>query len=335
MTEMPKISVIIPVYNTGKYITKCLDSIIFQTYPNLEIICIDDGSTDKSIEIITEYSNNDNRIHLYRQEHNGTSAARNLGMEKSSGDYFSFIDSDDWIFLTLYQTFADTLAKIGRDIDIFMFNASSYIKGQNDTIPKKFFELTDWNSRADKYALYTFDDCQRPFSRNLSAANKIYRRKFLEENNITFPQNLKYEDQFFGIKSFLNAKSIIINDEIFYRYRNMTETSSTLEVTPKVFDIFKIIDLIEQEIYRLMMYESYKYALFQYKFNTYTSHYRYCPEDMRRMYFAEMKKRLIAGEKQSLDSRIYTKLRNYEIFEKVKNSSFEEFNSYMKSINRI
>lgn len=212
-----------------------------------------------------------------------------------------------------------------------MFNAAQYIAGKNDIIPKVFFEMSDWGNPGDKYSVHTFNDCMRPFSRNLSAANKIYRKAFLTSNTILFPQGLKYEDQFFYIKSFLNAQSILINEEIFYKYRNMIDTSSTLDITQKVFDIFLIIDLVEAEIDRLGGYELYKYALFQYKFNTYSSHYKYCPNEYKQKYFEEMKKRLLEAEKRNLDSRVYTRLRNYEIFEKIKCCSFNDFDSFINS----
>lgn len=337
MSNSPRISIIVPVYNTGKYVEKCLNSLINQTYSNLEIICVDDGSKDNSVEIISEIQKTDSRIILYQNEHSGASVARNLGIEKSTGEYLSFIDSDDWVFLTLYKTFVNYLEKYKQislnttklPLDIYMFNASAYVEGQNDVIPKTFFDFADWNNHKNKYTIHTFDDCMRPFSRNLSAANKIYRKGFLIENNIKFPENLKYEDQYFGLKTFLRAKSILINDEIFYRYRNMNDTSSTLEVTPKVFDIFKIVDLVEDEIYKLHKYESVKYALFQYKFNSYITHYKYCPKDLCKKYFEEMKVRLLDAEKRNLNPQIYSRLRNYNLFEKVKNSTFEEFDNYI------
>lgn len=335
MIKTPKISIIIPVYNTGKYIKKCLDSLICQTYENLEIICIDDGSQDDSRDIISEYKKLDARVFLYNQNHNGASVARNFGLDQSTGEYVSFIDSDDWVFLTLYETFVEYLQNFNHlsssseNLDIYMFNASAYIKGENDVNPKTFFDMSDWNNHRDKYTIHTFNDCIRPFSRNLSAANKIYRKAFLDAYNIRFPENLKYEDQYFGVKSFLNAKTIMINPDIFYRYRNMIDTSSTLEVTSSVFDIFKIVDLVEEEIYRLHQYEPYKYALFQYKFNSFSSHYNYCPEVLRGKYFDEMKKRLLEAERRNLNPQIYTRLRNYGVFEKIKSCSFEEFEKFM------
>lgn len=338
MTKFPKISIIVPVYNTGKYLKKCLDSLIYQTYSDLEIICIDDGSTDDSTSIISKYKEIDSRVSLYFQEHLGASAARNFGIEKATGDYVSFIDSDDWVFLTLYQAFIDYFEKFNKitpstnTLDIYMFNASAYVKGQNDVVPKTFFDLCDWNNHGGRYAIHTFNDCMRPFSRNLSAANKIYRKDFLIQNKIIFPTGLKYEDQLFSIQTFLRAKSIMVNEDIFYRYRNMTGTSSTLEVTPRVFDIFKIVELVELELDDLNLYESYKYALFQYKFNTYAKHYAYCPIELKQKYYSKMKELLLQAQNRNIDSRIYSRLRNYEVFEKIINGTFDDFNKYITKL---
>ncbi len=331
MIKDPKISVVIPVYNTGEYLEKCLDSLLFQTYSNLEIICIDDGSEDNSFSILKSYEQKDKRFKAYKMEHKGTSVARNFGIDKSTGDYISFIDSDDWVFLTLYQTFVKVLEHYSSNLDMYMFNVAAYVEGQNDVIPRTFFDLSDWNKKQDKFAIYTFNDCMRPFSRNLSAANKIYRKEFLLQNEIRFPENLKYEDQYFCIKAFLRAKSIMINEEVFYRYRNMISTSSSLKVTKGVFDIFKIVDLIEQELDKLNLYEVYKYALFQFKYNVYYSHYKYCPVELKEKYYIEMKNRLLLAEGRNLDCRIYTQLRNYNLFELVKKHNFEEFDRSYKA----
>ena len=96
---MAKISVIIPVHNVEKYIGKCLGSIVSQTYKDLEIICIDDQSSDNSLKILTDFAQKDTRIKLIKQDHKGVSAARNNGLNIATGEYISFIDSDDWIEL--------------------------------------------------------------------------------------------------------------------------------------------------------------------------------------------------------------------------------------------
>ena len=99
----PKISVIIPVYNDEKYIKKCLDSIINQTFKNIEVIIIDDGSTDKTLEMCSEYATSDDRIVVIHKENGGVSSARNLGLEKASGELITFVDGDDYIELNTYE----------------------------------------------------------------------------------------------------------------------------------------------------------------------------------------------------------------------------------------
>ena len=93
----PKISVIIPVYNVEKYLRECLDSIVNQTFKDIEIICVDDGSTDKSLEILREYEQKDKRIIVISQPNKGVSTARNIGMQQATGKYMMFVDSDDYI----------------------------------------------------------------------------------------------------------------------------------------------------------------------------------------------------------------------------------------------
>ena len=100
---MTKISVIIPVYNSEKFLKKCLDSIINQTLNDIEIICIDDGSTDKSLRILNNFADKDNRITIINQKNSGPSAARNKGIENAKGEYIGFVDSDDWIDLDFYE----------------------------------------------------------------------------------------------------------------------------------------------------------------------------------------------------------------------------------------
>ncbi len=324
----PKISVIIPVYNTEKWLRQCLDSLRFQTYHNLEFICIDDGSTDDSLKVLEEYKALDDRFLILHQENSGVSVTRNRGIAASTGEYISCIDSDDWVRLDLYQNFVDKLNTSGKMLDIYVFNVAAYVEGYNDIMPRVFFDMSDWQVRPDN--IYTFNDCVRPFSRNLSAANKIYRKAFLADNEIVFPEGISYEDQYFCIKAFLYAKSIAITDDIFYRYRNCASVSCTLKVSEAVFDIFKIVDIIEGEIFKLNRFEAFKYALFQYKFNVFPNHYSRCPENLKQKYYDEMKTRLLEAERFGLDPKIYTRLRNYEVFQVIKNNDKQGYERLLK-----
>ena len=113
---MPKISVIIPVYNTEKYLSRCLDSVVNQTFKDLEIICVNDGSTDNSNEILDRYASKDNRITVINQKNGGLSAARNTGLRHASGQYIGFVDSDDWIDIDYYECLIGLAEKNNADI---------------------------------------------------------------------------------------------------------------------------------------------------------------------------------------------------------------------------
>lgn len=116
LNTCPLVSVIIPVYNPGKYLYRCLDSIIGQTYQNLEIILVDDGSTDDSLQVCREYAEKDGRIKVFSQKNAGVSAARNKGIEEASGDFFSFIDSDDYLEPDMYETLIEVFDREKPDI---------------------------------------------------------------------------------------------------------------------------------------------------------------------------------------------------------------------------
>ena len=103
MPTQPLLSVIVPVYNAAPYLRRCLDSICGQTYPNLEIILIDDGSTDSSLEICKQYAAKDPRVRVLHQANKGLPATRNVGIEQSKGEFFTFVDSDDWVDTKCYQ----------------------------------------------------------------------------------------------------------------------------------------------------------------------------------------------------------------------------------------
>lgn len=100
---MAKISIIVPVYNTEKFLEKCLNSLINQTLKDIEIICINDGSTDKSLQILEKFANKDKRIQIINQTNSGLSVARNIGIKKAKGEYIGFVDSDDWVDLNFFE----------------------------------------------------------------------------------------------------------------------------------------------------------------------------------------------------------------------------------------
>ena len=183
-----KISVIIPIYNSEKWLRKCLDSVVLQTYENLEILCINDGSTDDSLAIMEEYAARDERIRVITQENKGLSGARNTGMAAMTGDYFTFIDSDDWLQLGAYQKFADIVRCEERTIDIFLFNGMIWNGGQslkNFLMFASIFDFAEWGDFTDSH-FKTIREHKNPLHNTMAVWTKIFRTEWYRRYNFQF-----------------------------------------------------------------------------------------------------------------------------------------------------
>lgn len=210
---MCKISVIIPVYNVEKYLTKCIDSVINQTYSNLEIICIDDGSTDDSGRILDEYAKKDNRIIVIHQENKGVSAAKNRGLEVMSGDYVGFVDSDDWIETDFYENAYLSITK--NDADIF---CSGIYEDRNNICIKRENKpaVKDGVFGKNEALLYAF---KRDYYKNFGAYlwNKVFRANLFY--NIRFDEELKVaEDILVFVECVLKGQRFVYTDKAYYHY---------------------------------------------------------------------------------------------------------------------
>lgn len=223
------ISVIVPVYNAENYLKECLDSIIKQTYQNLEIILVDDGSLDKSGEICDEYAVVDNRIKVIHRENAGVSVARNTGIDRATGEFIAFVDSDDYLTETMFQKLYE---KIGdNDISICRFayeyrDKTVYYQEDNlfpFTEKPYYFEYI----MADKYNKSYPDRiiCDKIFG---SVCRTLFKRKIIVNNNIRFTKGMKIaEDRLFLIEycSYCNKAGLV--DEYLYHYRADVENSAT------------------------------------------------------------------------------------------------------------
>lgn len=330
---MCKISVIIPVYNCEKFLPVCLDSIIFQTYEDLEIICINDGSKDDSLKVLEEYELKDSRIKVINQKNQGQSAARNRGIEKATGEYISFIDADDWVSLSLYAKFVKKLKTSGQNIDIFLFNGINFNNKEQGCYSTLFFSIKDWNNNQQTDFVHTFNDCMKPFSGNMSICNKIYRTEFLKKNNIKFAENLIFEDQLFFTETSLKAESILIDCEPLYHYRQQNTSSTMSTLGNNVFDIFKIINRIEKLLKDTNNYEEYKYAFFQHKYMQFAFLFFRTKLFLRPRFYDEMKARLLLQENENLNIDICKRLYGYSIYKDIVNLNWYDF--YFKNRKNI
>jgi glycosyltransferase involved in cell wall biosynthesis len=259
-----KVSIIIPVYNTEKYLKECLDSIINQTIKEIEIICINDNSTDKSLEILKKYASNDKRIKIINKtKNNGAAAARNTGLEYATGEYVGFVDSDDWISLNMYEKLYDN-AKI-HDSDIVMSPLNVYDASKDE------LEYTDPTCTMEHFD-ESFDNCAFNhlktknffFFISVTPPNKIYKNEFLKRIDAKFPEGFIFEDNPFFYYIYLRAERVSIIRDYLYFYRKNRAESVMTEGSFKFFDLIKIQDIIKDIFVQTNYYDLYKIGLTNY-----------------------------------------------------------------------
>lgn len=222
-----KISIIIPVYNSEKYLRTCLDSITNQTLKDIEIIIVDDGSVDKSSEIYNEYLNKDDRIIVIKQTNQKQGAARNRGIEISKGEYIGFVDADDYVDLTFFEKLYETATRYEADMAI-----AGLIKV---CAGKKKYK---WKFESEKLLTSDYDKFILGHQiKNAAPYNKIYKRDFIEKNQIRFKENIFYEDGPFTVQAVYYANKIITVPEVFYYYlKNPTSTVNSKQTKKHIND---------------------------------------------------------------------------------------------------
>lgn len=211
---LPLISVIVPVYNAEKCLKKCVESLINQTYSSLEIILINDGSTDSSAEICNQFAKFDNRIVVVHQDNKGVSTARNSGINIASGQYIGFVDSDDWIEKSMYTKLFEAISIQDKDINIaicghIVEDPSGIIVKKSSTTRKHIldqFEALDMALRSNYYQGYMW--------------NKLFRASlFRGENGVRFTENIHiYEDLLVVCECIMRSKKVAFIGEYLYHY---------------------------------------------------------------------------------------------------------------------
>ncbi len=223
---MSKLSVVVPVYNAEKYLKECLDSILKQTFTNLEIILINDGSSDRSGEICDEYALRDERIRVIHQENHGVTFSRQLGTSYATGDFVTYVDSDDWIDKETYSVMMAHIEDTNADIGIFAMLIEDVVPKAiiNNTEPG-FFSKEKLNECI--YNRMLFDYELNGSALIPSLCNKIIKRSILCEVIPSVSQNIDYgEDAIAAYLAILNAASVYVSNDTFYHYRTNLSSAS-------------------------------------------------------------------------------------------------------------
>lgn len=245
MTD-PLVSIIVPTYNVERYIEESIESILNQTYPNIEVILIDDGSTDATSYLLQQFKD---KAHIMVNPINqGQGAVRNQGINQATGDYILFVDSDDWIepgaVRGLVQKAIETKA------DIVRFNGQSFFDGK--ATPKQLGDY-DFSEVLEENEVYIAPEILPKIQKSYSASPCLYlvKRSLFIENRIRFPEGILHEDEYFSTLVFLHTKKMAYINQSYYhrRYRAAsTMTESTLKHKQRSFQSYlKVFQLIEEE----------------------------------------------------------------------------------------
>lgn len=263
---MPRISVIVPVYNVEEYLERCLTSIVKQTYKDLEIICINDGSTDNSLEILKAFAQKDVRIIIIDQPNQGLSSARNIGISRATGEYISFIDSDDYIDENTYTTITNQLS---NDIDMVSFGTTIFGEA-----------FTEKRRGDEKYYRIKFSGVQKAklsnmLKTNVAVWNKLFKTNIIRKYNILFPEKRHYEDFDFYCKYYACCSKILyIKDKLYNYYRrpdsimgktfkqNSNKVLDHLLVFNDIFEFYKKNNLINRKALENIFLYCFDFAIY-------------------------------------------------------------------------
>lgn len=253
---MAKVSVIVPVYNSEKYLEDCLTSIVEQSFRDIEIICINDGSVDGSLNILNDFAAKDSRIIVINQPNSGAAIARNTGLECACGDYISIVDSDDYFDTKMLETLYENSEKNNSDILI----TNSYDldnETQEKTIPKYHLKLHYLPE--DKNIFCYKDISQYVFNFTIGWAwDKFYRRDFLQKNNLRF-QNIKNtEDAYFSLISLVKADKISVLNKPLVTHRINTSSSLSANLRQAPFCFIEAIEYMHYELIKMQVYNDVK-----------------------------------------------------------------------------
>lgn len=243
------ISVIIPVYNVEDYLVECIDSVLNQTYENIEIIIINDGSTDSSYKILKKYSSYDN-IRILSQENSGQSVARNNGMKIAKGKYIYFLDSDDYILPNAFEELLKTMEQ--NNLDLIMFSAKPFADKLDIKINDRQY---DFSKSFEEDTLYIKKDFLKINLKSFSPSPVLYimKKNLLEKNNILFQPNIVHEDELFTLEVFLNTELMMYKSEVYYKRRYRKESTMTSELMLNIKKSFESKCIILDELSELLL----------------------------------------------------------------------------------
>lgn len=283
---MVKVSVIMPVYNCEEYLNDSIESILNQTFDNLELICVDDGSDDNSLNILKSYEKHDSRVKVYSLNHKGGGNARNFALEQISGEYLYFMDADDILYPNAFERFLPICET--KNLDFLIFKAKNYDVVNDVTFEKDFYSMPSISGRVKDKVFNFRDVSDLIFDINVTPWSKFYNAEFVIQSGAQFKNNSKFNDNQFFWDIIFQAERIYFLDEFFYT-RTVRPDSligsrgknhcDSIEVNNDVIDLFK----------KHGQFENFKIKLLNRKIGMYMKRYDEIIDEYKELFFSKMK----------------------------------------------
>ncbi len=320
------ISVIIPVYNSEKYLESAVNSFTQQTYKNLEILCVDDGSTDESVNILESLAQNDERIKIYKQKNAGAGAARNTGLSKACGEYVYFFDSDDIADKKLIEKAYTRAAE--TDADIVAFNGYTFT--YNDLNTKKFKSGFNKNIIKDVDRVFSYRDYPESILSTVNVVpwNKLIKRSFITENSIVFEEISSTNDLTFSAVCLAAAQRIALLDSALVYYRLGHDGTVTSIKGKNLQNVIKAIESAERQIKQLEHAEEILRSLYNFTAENYCFAFLNYTDDFAspqsKDFYESIKNRFSQEDFASLQYKDFRNKEAYAVCRSVKEHTYEE-----------
>ena len=286
---MVKVSVVIPVYNVEEFLEPCLDSIVNQTLDDIEIICVNDGSTDKSLDILNSYAKNDDRFTVISQENGGHAVATNRGMELANGKYLYLMDSDDLLDLTALEKTFNHAEK--TQADFVIFQALNYGTEEDKYFKTGMYSMVKVADFIGESTVHYKELGALIFKISVTPWSKLYNNQFVKECGAKFPEGLIFDDNVFFWEVLFNSKRIAFYREFLFT-RRWYSFSSTTTGDQRFLDSIDIQNLIIETFKKYGMFEQHKRKLYNHKLKMGLYRFEHIKPEFKKMYFDKLKNEL-------------------------------------------
>ena len=297
---MVKVSVIMPVYNASDYLEDSINGILNQSLKDLELICVDDGSKDNSLEILNDFAAKDSRVKVYHQENRGGGAARNVALSYATGEYLYCMDADDELDLNALKELYKIATK--KDLDFIMFRATNYDVDTGVSQKIRYFRMDAVAEKVGESVFSYRDLGDLIFETSSTPWCKFYNLDFVKRTGAQFAEGLIFHDNIFWWDILLNGERIYFYKKYLYTRKNHSK-SSTGAGDRRYIDSIKISDMIWEIFFRHNLFDEYKTGMGIRKFEKVYHWYPEIQPELREMYFQAMKEdyERIAADKEFYD----------------------------------